>query len=58
MYIDNLKYEGHKFDLTKILEMIRLKFHGRSCMNEKILVIEDKLIHYVYVHIPSLRGSN
>jgi len=63
MYVANVKYEGHKFDSTKISKhlnydndkglskMIKLKLDIHSYRSVENLTIEYILLHYVYFHI-------
>ncbi|KAL2574946.1 hypothetical protein AAZX31_17G239300 [Glycine max] len=68
--IANLKYEGQKFQLSKLPDnigfhrgqaldaMVRPDLQGRNCKNTGSLTIEDRLLHYAFVHILMPRGSN
>jgi len=66
----NLKNEGRKFDLSAIHddlnydndhaldEMLRPQLHGCPSKNVGCLIIEDILLHNIYVHILSPRDNN
>ncbi|KAL2319922.1 hypothetical protein Fmac_028891 [Flemingia macrophylla] len=65
-----LKYQGQKLTFTNIPEgidydrdtsltsMIRPEMQGRNVKNAGSLNINDRLLHYVYVHILAPRSSN
>nr|KYP63004.1 hypothetical protein KK1_017565 [Cajanus cajan] len=65
-----LKYQGHKLAFPNIPEemqfdrhialtsMIRPELQGRNVRNVGSLNINDRLLHYVYVHILAPRSSN
>ena len=38
--------------------MVRPDLQGRNCKNTGSLTIEDRLLHYAFVHILMPRGSN
>ncbi|KAL2341132.1 hypothetical protein Fmac_009072 [Flemingia macrophylla] len=70
LIVPGLKYEGHKLSFTNMPEdieydrdttlasMIRLEMQGRNVRNVGSLNINDRLLHYVYVHILAPRSSN
>ncbi|KAL2318034.1 hypothetical protein Fmac_031910 [Flemingia macrophylla] len=70
LIVAGLKYQGHKLSFTNIPEgidydrdtalasMIRQEMQGRNVRNAGSLNINDRLLHYVYVHILAPRSSN
>ncbi|KAL2339779.1 hypothetical protein Fmac_007719 [Flemingia macrophylla] len=70
LIVAGLKYEGHKLSFTNMPEdidydcdialasMIRPEMQGRNVRNVGSLNINDRLLHYVYVHISAPRSSN
>ncbi|KAL2337138.1 hypothetical protein Fmac_011584 [Flemingia macrophylla] len=70
LIVAGFKYEGHKLSFTNMPEdieydrdtalasMIRPEMQGRNVRNVGSLNINDRLLHYVYVHILAPRSSN
>ncbi|KAL2331139.1 hypothetical protein Fmac_018720 [Flemingia macrophylla] len=70
LIVAGLKYQGHKLSFTNIPEgidydrdtalasIIRPEMQGRNVRNAGSLNINDRLLHYVYVHILAPRSSN
>ncbi|KAL2328622.1 hypothetical protein Fmac_022049 [Flemingia macrophylla] len=68
--VAGLKYEGHKLSFTNIpkdieydrdttlASMIRPEMQGQNVRNVGSLNINNRLLHYVYVHILAPRSSN